>query len=363
MIESRRAVINGKFLRAGPTGVHRVARELLRAIDRMDPAALARFEALVPPGEGLPRVGRSIPTRVVGAVGGQLWEQIELPRAARHDLILSLCNLAPIAPRNAVTMIHDAQVFLTPESYSRSFRTWYRLVLRQAGRRHRRILTVSHYSKAQLVHYGVAPAERIRVIHNGVDHILRVESDRAIVGRLGLTPRGYVVALANTQRHKNIGLLLKTFALPTMAGLTLVLVGGATAADFEAAGHTVPRNAVFAGAVSDEALRGLYEQALCIAFPSLTEGFGLPPLEAMLLGCPAVIAPCGALPEVCGAPVVAVDPSDAEGWGAAIRALAADQSDWFARSDAGRRHAASFTWDRAARALIEVLDEVWSEAH
>src|SRR4051812_9904750 len=106
MIESRRAVINGKFLRAGPTGVHRVARELLRAIDRMDPAALARFEALVPPGEGLPRVGRSIPTRVVGAVGGQLWEQIELPRAARHDLILSLCNLAPIAPRNAVTMIH-----------------------------------------------------------------------------------------------------------------------------------------------------------------------------------------------------------------------------------------------------------------
>ena len=362
MNNSRRAVINGKFLRAGPTGVHRVARELLRAIDRIDPAGLPRFEALVPPGDGLPQVGRSIPTRAVGRVGGQAWEQIELPRAAGRALILSLCNLAPILPRHAVTMIHDAQVFLTPESYALGFRLWYRQILRQAGRRHRAILTVSHFSKAQLVHYGVAPAERIHVIHNGVDHILRVDSDPSIIGRLGLARHGFAVALANTQRHKNIELLLKTFALPAMAGLKLVLVGGATAADFEALGHMVPANVVFAGTVSDEELRGLYEEALCIAFPSLTEGFGLPPLEAMLLGCPAVIAPCGALPEVCGSHAIAVDPHDAQGWGTAIRALAADERDWLTRSEAGRRHAATFTWDRAARAMLDVLDEVWRAA-
>ncbi len=252
-------------------------------------------------------------------------------------------------------MIHDAQVFITPESYSRAFRTWYRFVLRQAGRRHRRILTVSHFSKAQLVHYGIAPAERIEVIHNGVDHILRVAADATAIARLGLEPRRYAVALANTQKHKNIALLLQAFARPEMAGLKLVLVGGARQQDFEALGHHVPANTVFAGPASDAALRGLIEQALCLCFPSLTEGFGLPPVEAMLLGCPAMIAPRGALPEVCGSAALTADPDDPAAWSAGLLALAADPAHWTDRSEAGRRHAADFTWDRAARRLLAVL--------
>jgi glycosyltransferase involved in cell wall biosynthesis len=348
-------VVNGKFLRAGPTGVHRVAHELLRAIDAIDGAGTPRFEALVTPGEGLPETVPSIPVRAVGRLRGQLWEQIDLPRAARGRPILSLCNLAPIAARNAVTMIHDAQVFITPESYSPAFRAWYRLVMRGIGRRHRRILTVSEFSKAQLVHYRIAPAERIAVIHNGVDHILRVPADATIAARLGLVRQKYAVALANTQKHKNIGVLLRAFARAEMARLTLVLVGGATRQSFEALGHVVPDNVLFAGPVSDAELRGLIEDALCLAFPSLTEGFGLPPVEAMLLGCPAVIAPCGALPEVCGPAAVQADPGSPAVWSAALRALRDDPGDWVARSEAGRLHAAGFTWARAGRQLLAAL--------
>jgi glycosyltransferase involved in cell wall biosynthesis len=355
-VESPHVVLNGKFLRAGATGVHRVGHELLRAIGGIEPAG--RVEAFVPPGDAAFIADPAVPVCEVGSLPGQLWEQIDLPRAARGRLILSLCNLAPVGARNAVTMIHDAQVFITPESYSRTFRTWYRFVLRQAGKRHRRILTVSHFSKAQLVHYGIAPAERIEVIHNGVDHILRVAADRTIVAQLGLRPRHYAVALANTQKHKNIALLLAAFARPEMTGLKLVLVGGATRQDFEALGHPVPPNIVFAGKASDEALRGLIEEALCLAFPSLTEGFGLPPVEAMLLGCPAMIAPCGALPEVCGSAALAVDPDDPAAWSAALRVLLADPVAWAARSEAGRAHAAGFTWDRAARKLLAVLADV-----
>lgn len=357
-MESPHIIINGKFIPAGSTGVHRVGHELLRAIDGLEGEGLPRFEAYVPSGETLPPARPRVPLRTVGRLHGQLWEQIDLPYAARGRLILSLCNLAPIATHNAVTMIHDAQVFITPESYSRKFRTWYRFVLQQAGKRHRKILTVSHFSKAQLVHYGIAPAERIEVIHNGVDHILRVGTDPAVIGRLGLEPRNYAVALANTQKHKNIGLLLKAFARPEMAELKLVLVGGARRQDFEALGHSVPANIVFAGPASDEALRGLIEGALCLAFPSLTEGFGLPPVEAMLLGCPAVVAPCGALPEVCGTAAWMVDPDDPGAWSAALLALQADPATWAARSEAGRQHAAEFTWDHAAHQLLAVLADL-----
>lgn len=351
-------IINGKFLAAGPTGVHRVAHELLRALKPGGAAPDDRFEALAPVGNMPTGVPDTVRVNPVGRLTGQLWEQLELPRAARGRTILSLCNLAPMAARNAVTMIHDAQVFITPESYTPAFRAWYRLVMQQVGRRHRRILTVSEFSKAQLVRYRVAAPDRIEVIHNGVDHILRTRADAAILSRLGVTPHTYAVALANTQKHKNIGLLLRTFARPEMADLSLVLVGGATRAAFEALGHEVPANVLFAGPVPDAALRGLIEHALCLAFPSRTEGFGLPPVEAMLLGCPAVIAPCGALPEVCGPAAVTADPDSPAAWSAAMEMLRDDRAGWSSRSTTGRRHAATFTWDRAARQLTAVLAAV-----
>ena len=351
-----RIVINGKFLNAGLTGVHRVAHELLAALGESVGADAAGFEILIPPGEDLPaQRPPSMLVRSAGRLRGQLWEQVSLPRAAGGRLILSLCNLAPVGTRHAVTMIHDAQVFITPESYSRAFGRWYRLILRLAGRRHRRILTVSHFSKDQLVRYRIAPAAKIEVIHNGVDHILRHAADGQAPARLGLTRHGFAVGLANTQSHKNVALLLKAFARPEMAGLKLVLVGGATRADFEALGHHVPPNVLFAGPVADSALRGLLEDALCLAFPSLTEGFGLPPLEAMLLGCPAVIAPCGALPEVCGTAAISADPDDPAAWSAAIIGLQQDLAARAALVDAGRTHAAHFTWARAADQLRAVL--------
>lgn len=349
-----RIAVNGKFLQAGPTGVHRVAWELMRALDA-GPDPRFAFRVLSPRGPSrypdLPR----LPRDEVGRLRGQAWEQIDLPRAAPGETILSLGNLAPVWPRDAVTMIHDAQVFTTPASYSRAFGARYRLLLRAIGRRHRRILTVSAFSKAQLVAFGIAPGERIDVIHNGVDHLLEVTPDRAIVAKLGLVRQGYVLALANTQRHKNVGLLLRAFARPDLAGLKLVLVGGATRDDFVAAGHEVPAGTLFAGAIPDKALRGLIADALCLAFPSLTEGFGLPPLEAMLLGCPALVAPCGALPEVCGDAALYADPDAPEAWARAILALADDRLLWDVRSVAGQAHAARFTWAAAAVKLRDSL--------
>jgi glycosyltransferase involved in cell wall biosynthesis len=359
----RRLAINGKFLGARPTGVHRVAEQLIHQLAKRR----GQLAEMFPDGPCIiaPRALRSTNLASFGVergglFRGQLWEQLDLPRLADRDLLLNLCNLGPMASTAAITLIHDAQVFITPGSYSWAFANWYRQVLPVLGRRHARIAAVSHYSAAQLVRFGVATADRISVIPNGADHLLGHDARPEIKGRLRLGERMFVVALANLQVHKNIGLLLKAFSAPALGALTLVLVGADDRASFEARGHVIPPNVVFAGRVDDGELRALLEAALCVAFPSKTEGFGLPPLEGMTVGCPAILAPCGALPEVGGEAVLYADADDPRQWVEAIGALAADQETWKRYSAAGRQRAGLFTWDRAGERLIEVIRSVVS---
>jgi glycosyltransferase involved in cell wall biosynthesis len=360
LTDSRHVVVNGKFLTADSTGVHRVAAELVKhsyALLMEDEQLASRLslEVWVPAAGAQRATELGVPFKVVGPLEGIPWEQITLPARANGRLILSLCNVGPMAARNAMTMFHDAQVHSTPESYSPYFRQWYRLHQPIAGRRHRRILTVSDFSREQLAHYGLARTERTGVILNGVDHVLAISPDDSVFGRLGITSKRFVVALANTQPHKNIGILLKAFADPRLADITLVLFGSAQAQDFVAAGYSLPPNVCFAGRVSDGELRALYGSALCIAFPSTTEGFGLPPLEAMTMGCPAIVAPAGALPQTCGRAAVYADPAKEEEWVLAVRRIADDAGYRDQLSEGSRVWASSFTWRSAATRLVDEL--------
>lgn len=364
--------LNGKFLAAPPTGVHRVAQELGNALaDLMaegHPAARGLSLELLVPRDGAVGARRMrVPARTLGPFRHIAWEQLTLPlRHGGGGTLLNLCNVGPVLARDAVTMIHDVQVLLTPGSYGAGFRAWYRLLQPAIARRHRMILTVSEYSRGQIVAAGLAKPGRVAVIPNGVDHVLANRAEPGVVVRLGLGAEpglgqgaaqggGYVLALANTQVHKNVGLLLRAFADPMLAGLRLVLFGGARAEDFVAAGHPVPANAVFAGRVGDGELRALMEQALCLAFPSTTEGFGLPPLEAMRLGCPAIVAPCGALPEVCGDAATIASPDDPREWAMQIARMASDPEWREACVRAGLARAARFTWRSSAERLCGVL--------
>lgn len=352
--------LNGKFLAAAPTGVHRVAEELGNALSALiaesHPSVSGLTLEALAPHDGMPRAGAlQMPAHCLAPFRHIAWEQLSLPLRRGEGLLLNLCNIGPMLARNAVTMIHDAQVLLSPASYRRGFRLWYRIVQPIIARRHRLLLTVSEFSRRELAAAGLAPLERIAVIHNGVDHVVATTAQGGTLERHGLAPHQYVLALANTQSHKNIAVLLRAFADPALAGVQLVLFGGAHRAAFEAAGHRVPADVRFIGRICDAELRALMEGALCLAFPSTTEGFGLPPLEAMLLGCPAVVAPCGALPEVCGDAAVYAAPHDHAAWVDAIRQFQDDPSVRTEFADRGRARAAQFTWREAALALAAVL--------
>jgi glycosyltransferase involved in cell wall biosynthesis len=232
-------------------------------------------------------------------------------------------------------------------------------MLPRIGHRHRSILTVSKFARTRLLHYRIAPAEAIHVIHNGVDHVRQVAPDRATARAKGLIPGRYVLALASTQSHKNIALLTRAFADPALADITLALVGGASVTRIS---PEASANVTSLGQVSDSALFGLMADALAWACPSLTEGFGLPPLEAMALGAPVIAAPRGALPEVLGAAPLWAAVDDPAEWVRHILHLATDHTEASRRSELGRRHAARFTWAASGEALLTLLGSERHEA-
>ncbi|MCU0889092.1 MAG: glycosyltransferase family 4 protein [Rubritepida sp.] len=344
--------LNGRFLTQPLTGVQRYAREITSALD----ALTARGEApaltlCAPPGAaGLEGFAHLAP-RAIGTRGGQFWEQWTLPRAA-EGLVLSLGNTGPLlAGARQAVVIHDAGVFDTPESYGWKFRLWYRLLQRGLVARGARILSVSEFSAGRIAHHLGLPRAAIGVTLEGGEHILRAPADAAVLGRHGLTPGRYALAVGTGAAHKNLAALEAAQGALGAAGIGLAVVGAKDAKVFRTDGSATG-GVTALGRVSDAELRALYEHAFCLVFPSRYEGFGLPPVEAMWCGCPVVAARAGAVPEVCGEAALWFDAEDPATLATALAALAANPSRRAALAAAGRARAEHFSWEAAARRLL-----------
>lgn len=349
-------VINGKFLGAPLNGVHRTAahfsQELLR---RMGGEHTARL--LAPPGATPSPEFPSLSGEILrGHFGtGQGWENVTLPRAARDALLVNFCNLGPVMHANSVTMIHDAQTFMYPKD-SNGFRALrYNLLLPLLARRARRILTVSEFSRERLIAHGVGTAEKIDVVHNGTDHILAQAADPAIVDRLGLGRGDYVLTIGSSKFYKNLRTVFAAMADPLPGGQRLVIAGGPPEPAYRAAGWAPPAGAVFTGFVSDAELRALYENAGAFVFPSLTEGFGLPPVEAMHCGTPVISARAGAMPEVLGEAALLVRADQPDEYRAALTAVFSDDALAQRLRHDGARRAGQLTWEAAGDRLWALL--------
>jgi glycosyltransferase involved in cell wall biosynthesis len=357
-----RCLINGKFLSRRATGTERYARELLVAADALLPAS-ADWTLLCPPGVRPPAFAR-IRVREVGRPGwpSHAWEQLVLPAAARGGRLLNLAGSSPwIGAARSATTIHDAAVFDRPEAYTRPFVAWYRRSFRHLVASGTRLITVSAFSRDRLCEALGTPASRWAIVPDGGDHLLRVDADPTAIDRLGLRGRRTLLAVASANPAKNLARLLEAWArLPPAEDLRLVLVGGRNDAVFAAPGTSeAPGPApgvVHAGTVDDATLKALYGHARALVFPSLYEGFGLPPLEAMTLGCPVIAARAASLPEVCGDAALYVDPMSVDAIADAMRRILADEALADRLASAGRARAGALTWDAAARALLETLD-------
>jgi glycosyltransferase involved in cell wall biosynthesis len=353
--------INGDFLALQPTGVARYAREVTLALDGLiaTKQSLTRdleLSILAPraPAEPLPL--KAIALRIVPEFNRprlpQFWVQVQLPRHVTGGL-LSFCNLAPIALRRHIVCIHDLHTWLMPNSYGRLFRWAHRVVLPILGRRVSLVTTVSTLSRDHLVQFGVAPREKIVVTYNGSNHVARWRPGLAKLDIAGCRP--FVLCLGRSQQYKNLELMLQIAQPLDALGLDVCIAGDIGASTVRRYCQEVPANVRLLGRIGDHDLAKLLSQALCFIFPSRIEGFGLPAVEAMALGCPVIASNAPCLPEVCGAAALYADPDDVAAWVGAIRRVKGDADLRRRMIDDGYSRAHSFSWPRIAETYLELM--------
>ncbi|MBK8210276.1 MAG: glycosyltransferase family 4 protein [Rhodospirillales bacterium] len=354
--------INGRFLTQKMTGQQRFSCELVTALDRRlqagwhgsdDPRVVLLVPAAAAPESTLDL--RRIELRRVGRLRGHAWDQIDLARHAAGGVLVSLCGTGPLAHLRHIVTIHDAAPFANPHNFTPAFRRAYGVLIPTLAKLARRVLTVSDFSKAEIAHYCGIDAGKIEVVGNGADHILRAPADAAVLDNYGLAGRRYVLAVGSLSINKNFGLVVDAFNRLQRDDLVLAVAGGQNAGVFARYPLRETANVVRLGYVSDPALRALYENALCFVLPSLYEGFGIPPVEAMLCGCPTIISTAPALVEISSDGALVCDPHDPDALAELIGRLADDDGLRRQMRERGLTRGRRFTWEASAERLAAVL--------
>jgi glycosyltransferase involved in cell wall biosynthesis len=335
--------VNVRALHPPLTGVQRYTREIVMR--------LGQFVVPV-----RPRAGGQ-------GVRGHLWEQTALKYHVGDGILWSPANTGPLNVRRQVLTIHDMVAFDHPEWLSGRFSRWYRILLPRLVGRVQRILTVSEFTKTRIVDWLQVAPESIEIVPNGVDERFTCRSDASDTGvrqREGLPNGRYILFVGSLEPRKNLPTLLRAWdlALNRLPSDVWLCIAGARA-DRAVFGPVeigrIPNRVRFIGHVPDEDLPALYAGAAVFVYPSVYEGFGLPPLEAMSCGTPTIVSRTPALREVVGDAARTVEPDDVEGFASAICEVAEDPVIRQQLSDRGLRRARCYTWDRAAEGVERVL--------
>ena len=304
--------LNGRFLTQPITGVQRTAAEMVKALDELIVSGEIDERqwsfVLIYSGTLL----NTLPLKCIslkrrGVLKGNLWEQLELPFYTWGKLLVSMCTISCLLKRKQIVFVHDAAIVVNRESFSFTFRTWYNFALKALGQIALHIVTVSHFSKKELVKYLGFKNQNISVIYNAGEHILSFpEPESDFKERIRhLMP--YCLAVSSQSPNKNFKGLSKAVKSIDFKNYQMLIAGGVSST----LKQDTPNEAVtYLGYVSDAELKFLYENASLFIFPSFYEGFGIPPLEAMVSGCPVLSSNTAAMPEVLGDGCAYCNPAD-----------------------------------------------------
>jgi glycosyltransferase involved in cell wall biosynthesis len=367
MPQPHKVYINGRFLRGPITGTTRVAEEILAVWDARlsaDGSLRDRFQMrLLRPARRMRDLQLThIPQEDVHLVGGKFWELVDLPLAARDGVLVNFANIAPFIHRRGLVYVHDAQIYLYPASYPFKERTLHKLLGWLGAHAARRVITISGFSASMLERYGLAKREKISIIHNGADHILRAPEDPSALNGFGLAPRGYVLMFGSGFAYKNNRIVYEAIRRLGPQAPQLAVIGRAD--ERSAFEDIIDQNAgkvTLVSGLSDGALRALYANALVFVAPSRTEGYPITPLEALNCGCPVITTPEGSMPEVLGDAVDYAGADDAGAWADAIMAYVREPGRRAIALSKGQPVAASKTWARAADALLHEIAQLCAD--
>lgn len=305
----KKIVINGKFMSQNVTGVQRYAREILLELDKTANVIPEIVLLVDKNARNIPQY-RHIRVEQRGKLWGNLWEQIILPfYAKRHKaLCVSLCNMAPIfAPH--VVVIHDVSYKVNKQFFSKNFSMWYNFVFSLIIKRIKAIISVSEFSKSEILRCYKVDPKKIGITYNGWQHYERISEDGTALEKYGLTPNEYYFSMSSMAPNKNFKWIAKAAtanpdAVFAVSGAINNKVFG-DIFDFD-----IPDNLKFLGYVTDEEAKALMRNCKAFLFPSYYEGFGIPPLEAVSTGAKAVVSDRSCMREIFGDRVYYISPDD-----------------------------------------------------
>ncbi|QQG40432.1 MAG: glycosyltransferase family 4 protein [Candidatus Levyibacteriota bacterium] len=296
----------------------------------------------------------------------KLWTQIALPfdlyfHKPRPDVFFSPTHYAPrFSPVPTVISIMDLSYIRFPEMFKKSdlyqLRNWTSYSVNKA----KKIFTISQASKNDIIKlYGISEGKVI-VTYPGVRHKTAMQNSK-IKEKYGIK-EDYILFVGTLQPRKNIVRLIEAFSKIQDKDIDLVIVGkkGWMYEDILQAPkkYNVENRVKFLEFVSNEELQEFYKHAVCFILPSLYEGFGLPILEAMQYGCPVITSNVSSLPEAGGEAAIYVNPEDVDDMAKKIEMVISNKKIQEELREKGYKQAKKFSWERAAKETLKVLEEV-----
>ncbi len=369
-IPALRIGINGRFLVAKQTGVQRAAYNLLISLLEIDKQntyiIFTGEEQSSNPAWKKPNVEMVYSNIKSGEnIKNHLWEQFILPTLALNakvDLLHSPANMAPLMFKGrSIVNIHDLCFIVNPQWYSFAFRSLYSLLIPKIARSASRVITNSNNSRNDIFQYCGIDSNKVNLIYWAVDESFR-EDDSSF--HATLASDDFILYVGSLEPRKNISNLILAYEKfreqHPSTRTKLCLIGGENplfaAVKLEA--KRFKDDIFLLGYVDETLLRYCYRKARCVVYPSLYEGFGLPPLEAMACGAPVITSCTSSLPEVVGKAALLVNPLDINQIADAMYQVISDPKLAERLSQLGLERVKQFSWSTVARHTLSIYYEV-----
>lgn len=302
-------------------------------------------------------IAKEFNVKHIGIFSRILWEQIDLPIymiSKKKALLINFTNSAPIFYNYNIVALLDIIPLINPAWASKKVYLMSRFLVPVIAKRSLRIFTISEYSKKDIVTKLNIKPEKIDVIYCGVRPLNTIKN----TGQKVESIKGkYILAVSSLEPRKNFINVVKAFNLLKDKSIFLVLVGPNFQFHIkELMVHIDKERTIIKGYVDDSELTELYKNAVAFVYPSLYEGFGLPPIEAMQYGCPVVTSNLTSIPEICGDAVLYVDPYSPEDIAEKMSSLINNNQMRLNFILKGHEKVKEYTWEKSKDLFLECID-------